>query len=190
MHHGLRSLVVVLLFVGLTSVPRAEQAKGQARPAAPAGPMLVLDTSKGTVEIELFPNDAPKSVAHILELVKQSFYRGLRFHRVTPTLAQFGDPQTRNMTQRNAWGTGGSGKIVGAAEISKTRKHVRGTVALANSAGPASSDSQIYIMKAASPSLDGKYIIIGQVTKGMDVVDKIAETDLVKNLTLKPGGGH
>lgn len=194
MHHGLRPIVVVALLLGfgLTTAPRAEQAKGQARgPAAPAGPVLVMEMSKGgTVEIQLFPSEAPKSVEHVLDLVKHDFYRGLRFHRVTPTLAQVGDPGTRNMSLRNSWGTGGSGKPVGVAEISKTRKHVRGTVALANAAGPASSDSQFYIMKAASPSLDGKYTIIGQVTRGMDVVDKIVETDVVKTLTLKPGGGN
>lgn len=189
MTRSLRQLVVVALLVGLAlkTAPRAEQARGQARgPAAPAGPVLVMEMSKGgVVEIQLFQNDAPKSVAHILELVKRDFYRGLRFHRVTPTLVQVGDPQTRNMSLRNSWGTGGSGSIVGVAEVSKTRKHVRGTVALANAAGPASSDSQFYIMKSASPSLDGKYTIIGQVTKGMDVVDKIVETDVVKTLTVK-----
>lgn len=193
MSHGLRPLVVValLLGLGLASAPRAEQARGQAHAnAALAGPVLVMEMSKGgTVEIQLFPTDAPKSVEHVLDLVKHDFYRGLRFHRVTPTLVQVGDPQTRNMSLRNSWGTGGSGKIVGVAEISKTHKHVRGTVALANSGGPATSDSQIYIMKAASPSLDGKYIIIGQVTRGMDVVDKIIETDVVKTLTLKAGSG-
>jgi peptidylprolyl isomerase len=89
------------------------------------------------------------------------------------------------MTQLPAWGSGNSGVPIGVAEISPKYKHVRGTVALANVGDPKYSDSQIYIMKSASPSLDGKYTIIGQVTKGMDVVDKIEKTDQIKNVTIK-----
>jgi peptidylprolyl isomerase len=71
------------------------------------------------------------------------------------------------------------------AEISKRHLHVRGAVGLAYSGSAVNADSQLYIMKSPSPSLDGKYAIIGQVTKGMDVVDRVEETDLVKNMTVK-----
>jgi cyclophilin family peptidyl-prolyl cis-trans isomerase len=150
-----------------------------------AAPVIVVDTVKGAIEIELFPADAPKSVDHILALVRKGFYRGLRFHRVVSALAQFGDPLTRNMTYRDGWGTGGSGQPIGVAEISKRHLHVRGAVGLAYSGSAVNADSQLYIMKSASPSLDGKYAVIGQVTKGMDVVDKVEETDLVKNVSVK-----
>jgi peptidylprolyl isomerase len=156
-----------------------------AAPVAPAAPVILVDTVKGAFEIELFPADAPKSVDHILALVRKGFYRGLRFHRVVSALAQFGDPLTRNMTYRDGWGTGGSGQPIGVAEISKRHLHVRGAVGLAYSGSAVSADSQLYIMKSPSPSLDGKYAIVGQVTKGMDVVDRIEETDLVKNVTVK-----
>ena len=78
-----------------------------------------FETAKGTFEIETYPNEAPKTVEHILALVQRNFYNGLRIHRVVPGfVVQFGDPQTRDMTKRDSWGTGGSGKPIGVAEIS------------------------------------------------------------------------
>jgi len=156
----------------------------QAAPAA-APPGLLLDTVKGQIEIQLFQTDAPKSVAHILGLAKRNFYRGFRVHRVTAGLVQFGDPATRNMTLIDSWGTGNSQTPIGVAEISKKRLHVRGAVGLAHSGDARYADSQIYIMKAASPGLDGKHAVIGQVTKGLAIVDKLVKTDLIKNVTPK-----
>ena len=157
-----------------------------ARQKEPAtGPQLVVETVKGTVEIRLFAADAPKSVAHVLALVKRGFYRGLRVHRVTPTLAQFGDPLTRDMSRKAAWGSGGSGNPIGLAEISKRHSHQRGTVALAHGGSPTMADSQLYIMKVASPGLDGKHTIVGQVTSGMAVVDKLAVPDIIKQISIK-----
>ncbi|HET9369945.1 MAG TPA: peptidylprolyl isomerase [Vicinamibacterales bacterium] len=157
--------------------------------AARAGnPILDFETQKGTFTIELYQADAPKSVAHILALVKKNFYRGQRFHRVEASLAQFGDPGTRDMSRIDYWGSGNSGAPIGVAENLKKYKHVRGTVAMANSGDARSSDSQLYIMKAASPSLDGKYIIVGRVTSGMAVVDKIVKTDRIVNVTIKAAG--
>ena len=154
-------------------------------PAAAAKTVVVFETERGTFEIEFFPADAPKSVAHLMDLFKQGFYRGLRFHRVTASLVQIGDPQTRNFRNEAGWGTGNSGSPIGVAEVSKTRKHVRGSVGLANTGDPKYADSQFYIMKVASPSLDGKYAIVGQVIKGMEVVDKLQRPDVLKNATIK-----
>jgi len=155
------------------------------RASAPGSQTLVIETAKGTIEVQLYSADVPKSVAHIVALANRGFYRSQRFHRVTPTLIQFGDPLSRNMTQQQAWGTGNSNNPINVAEILPKYKHVRGTVALANVGDPKLSDSQIYIMKASSPSLDGKYTIIGQVIKGMDVVDKIQKADVIRNATIK-----
>jgi len=172
-----RRLVLLLACVVLLPVVPA------ARQAAPA-PVAVFETAKGVFEIEFFPQDAPKSVAHLVGLVEKRFYRGQRIHRVTASLVQFGDPQTRDMTRRDYWGRGGSGNSIGVAEISK-RTHARGTVALAHSGNPAYADSQLFILKAAVPSYDGKYTIVGRVTRGMDVVDKLAVTDVLKQVTIK-----
>jgi cyclophilin family peptidyl-prolyl cis-trans isomerase len=157
------------------------------RPAAPvsANPVVVLETAKGTIEIELFRADAPKSVAHLLALIQKDFYRGFRFHRVTESLVQIGDPQSRNVRLEANWGQQSSGSPIGVVEIPKTRRHVRGSVGLAYSGGPQNADSQFYIMKSASPSLDGKYAVVGQVLKGMDVVDKIQKADVLKFAGLK-----
>jgi cyclophilin family peptidyl-prolyl cis-trans isomerase len=178
---------LVSLTIGIVAIVLVTSAShpAQTKPSAPADPILVLETVKGTIEIRLFRSEAPKSVDHLLELAKRSFYRGQRFHRVEQSLVQIGDPQSRDMSKEAYWGSGTSGQPIGVFERSKTRKHVRGTVALGHSGNPANADSQFYIMKMASPSLDAKYAIVGQVVTGMAVVDKIQKTDLVKNTAVK-----
>lgn len=183
-----RAVLPVLMFLALcgAAVPAAVPASAwQTKPAAPAAPVLVLETVKGTIEISFFPVEAPKSVEHIVRLVRNSHYRGQRFHRFEPSLVQFGDPRSRDMTLKDHWGSGGSGKVINAFEVSKKRQHVRGAVGLGHSGNPMAADSQLYIMKRASPSLDGKYAIVGQVTAGMAVVDKIEMADSIKNAYMK-----
>jgi cyclophilin family peptidyl-prolyl cis-trans isomerase len=167
------------MVLGASDVGRA-----QAKPAAAPLPVIVLDTAKGQIEIELWPAEAPKSVEQVLSLVKRNFYRGLRFSWVNSAVAQVGDPLTRDMTKKESWGTGGSGKPIGVEEFSK-RKFVRGSVGMAHRDGAKTSDSQIFICKVTNPALDGKYNMIGRVTRGMEVVDKIVLTDLLKNATAK-----
>jgi cyclophilin family peptidyl-prolyl cis-trans isomerase len=175
-----RTVVAGALLIGAWAQGAAVKA-----PAAP-DPILVFETAKGTIEIRLFKSEAPKSVDHLLELMKRSFYRGQRFHRVLPSLAQVGDPTSRDMSRKDYWGSSNSGNPIGVFELSKKRSHVRGAVGLAHSGGnPLSADSQIYIMKTASPGLDGKHAIVGQVISGMAVVDKIVVTDMIKNATVK-----
>ena len=92
-----------------------------------AGPIIVFETVKGSFEIETYPNEAPKTVEHILALVKRNFYNGLRIHRFEPGfVVQWGDPQTRDMTKKDLWGTGGSGKTIGVSEVSPKRPHQTG----------------------------------------------------------------
>jgi cyclophilin family peptidyl-prolyl cis-trans isomerase len=184
-----RRVLLSASIVCAAAIAVAPLAARQTKPAAASAPVMVIDTVKGTIEIALFPGDAPKSVDHIVALVRQGFYRGQRFHRVTASLAQFGDKKSRDMTLKDYWGTGGSGVPINAFEVSKTRKHVRGTVGLGHSGNPMAADSQLYIMKSASPTLDGKYAIVGQVTVGMTVVDKIQVEDSIKNVYLKGEGG-
>jgi len=162
----------------------------QARTTTPA-PVVVLTTVKGVIEIEMFPADAPKSVARIVDLAKHGFYRGTRFHWVQPGVAQVGDVQSRSMTKRNDWGRGGSGPLnrlmpIGVAEISK-RPFDRGIVGYAyqNGQKPTDADSQIFILKVANPALNGKYAAIGRVAKGMAVVDKIEVEDMIKDVAVK-----
>ncbi|MEN3338185.1 MAG: hypothetical protein V7647_1861 [Acidobacteriota bacterium] len=168
----------------LLSLPTA------ARQTSPgAGPVIVLETVKGNIEFETYPEEAPKTVAQIVGLVKRNFYNGLRFHRAEFSLIQVGDPTTRNMTMRDWWGRAGSGKPIGASEITKKRRHVRGAVAMAYPGTDArAADSQFYILTKPHPDFDGKYTVFGQVIKGMEVVDKIQVADILKRAFVKDAG--
>lgn len=162
-----------------------------ARQASPgAGPVIVLETAKGNIEFETYPEEAPKTVAQIVALVKRNFYNGLRFHRVEASLGlvQIGDPQTRNMLLRESWGRAASGKPIGAAEITRKRRHVRGAVAMAYPGTDAkSADSQFFIDLKPHPEWDGKYAVFGRVIKGMEVVDKIQVADVLRKASVKAG---
>jgi peptidylprolyl isomerase len=144
---------------------------GNARAADPEN-TLYMDVPKGRVVIELKPDLAPKTVAHIKELTRRGFYDGLTFHRVIEGfMAQTGDPKGD--------GTGGSGQNV-KAEFSQAH-FVRGTVGLARSNDPDSGDSQFFICFVPTPFLDGKYTIFGQVTQGMENIDAIKKGDQARN---------
>jgi peptidylprolyl isomerase len=133
---------------------------------------LILETSKGPVTIQMRPDLAPQHVSRIKELVREGFYDGIVFHRVIDGfMAQTGCP--------HGTGTGGSGKKL-KAEFSK-EKHVRGTVSMARAQSPDSGDSQFFICFADAPFLNGQYSVWGQVTEGMDNVDKIKRGEPVAN---------
>jgi peptidyl-prolyl cis-trans isomerase B (cyclophilin B) len=151
-----------------------------------AGPVVALETDKGVIEIQTFPEDAPKTVANFVALVKKNFYRGQRFHRVEKgLLIQIGDPQSRSMLNIDYWGRGNSGTPIGVAEISKTRRNVRGAVALAHTGSAADATSQFYILLRDSPSLNGKFAVFGQVINGLDVAAKIERADRLKNASMR-----
>jgi cyclophilin family peptidyl-prolyl cis-trans isomerase len=125
-----------------------------------------LHTNHGLVEIELFPNEAPKTVDNFTKLARDGFYDGLTFHRVIPDfMIQGGDPT----------GTGSGGPGYSFEDEFNEHKVVRGALAMAN-AGPNTNGSQFFIVTAEEASwLDGKHTVFGQVTSGMDAVDKISE---------------
>ena len=152
-----------------------------------ASPILVVETAKGTIEIETYPDEAPKTVEHIVALAERRFYNGLRVHRVVPGfVVQFGDPLTRDMTRRGIWGSGGSGTPIGVSEVSPTRKHRLGAVAVAHPGDPSLADSQIYIAFGPQPELDPDFTVFGQVVSGMDVAEELAVTDVIRRVTVKP----
>jgi len=176
---ALSTVMALLVLTGLA----AQRATTPAASAA-GGPVMAIETPKGAIEIRLFQADAPKSVAHIIGLANKNFYRGQRIHRVEASLVQFGDPTSRDVSKRDWWGRTSSGDPIGVAEFNK-HLHVRGAVALANTGNAKYADCQLYIMKVASPSLDGKYVVVGQVIKGMDVVDKLQVADLLKTVMIR-----
>jgi len=151
-----------------------------------AGPVIVVETVKGIFEFETYPNEAPKTVARIVELVNKRFYNGQRVHRVVPDFVmQLGDPATRDMTREPEWGRGGSGAPVGVAEITKSRTHVRGAVAMAHAGDATKADSQWYVTLSPQARLDGKYTVFGKVISGMDVVQKLEVTDRIVRVTVR-----
>src|SRR2546429_9207483 len=129
-----------------------------------------LHTNHGAVAIELFDEDAPKTVDNFLKLARDGFYNGVIFHRVIPDfMIQGGDPT----------GTGSGGPGYQFEDEFNDRKVERGALAMAN-AGPNTNGSQFFIVTTeAAPWLDGKHTVFGRVTSGMDVVDAISavETD-------------
>lgn len=169
-----------------TAKPAQKAPPAAAQPTPAAGPVIVLETEKGTIEIETYPKEAPKTVAHIIDLVNKRFYNGQRVHRVAPNFViQLGDPQSRDMTKKELWGTGNSGSAIGVAEFSKTLKHVPGIVSMAHGGDPTKADSQFFIVTGPASHLDGKHQIFGKVIVGMDVVRKIAVGDRIIRATVK-----
>jgi cyclophilin family peptidyl-prolyl cis-trans isomerase len=138
-----------------------------------------LHTTAGEIDIRFFPDVAPNHVKNFIDLAQKGFYNGTKFHRVIPGfMIQGGDPNTISGNPAT-WGTGGSGKYVNAEF--NTVKHKRGIVSMARSSDPNSASSQFFIMVADYPSLDGQYSVFGQVTKGMDVADKIVSAQTGPN---------
>lgn len=168
-------LIAVTLALAVTGFG-AKAKKSKTTPSKGKTPMMIIETAHGTIEAELYPEDAPKTVARIKELANKKFYDGLTFHRVIPGfVAQGGDPVGN--------GTGGSGQKL-KAEFNK-RKHVEGTLAMARAADPDSADSQFYICLGAHPHLDNNYTVFGQVTKGMDAVKKLKVGDKMTKVEVK-----
>ena len=174
-------MCAAVLCGGRTSWAQSSPATGGAAAApAKAAPTarasldntIYLDLKYGRVVIQLHPELAPKTVARFKQLVGQHFYDGLKFHRVIDGfMAQTGDPKGD--------GTGGSGQNI-VAEFN-AGLHVRGAVSMARAADVNSADSQFFIVTADSQFLDGKYTYFGEVTSGMEFVDKIRKGDQAQN---------
>ncbi len=128
-----------------------------------------ITTNKGAIEI-MFATNTPVTVENFAKLAASGFYNGTRFHRVIPDfMIQGGDPLSKDVANKNSWGTGGPGYTF-KDEVSPTDVFSKGVIAMANS-GPATNGSQFFIVTAAAgtPWLAGKHTIFGHVTKGMDV---------------------
>jgi len=130
-------------------------------------PVVVLETSEGNIELELYPTVAPKHVENFLGLVRRGFYDSLIFHRVIDGfMIQTGDPDGN--------GSGGADKTV-PAEFNDSLHHA-GTLGMARNSDPNSASSQFYICLAPTPHLDHKYTVFGKTIAGFDVVQKIGKT--------------
>ncbi len=137
--------------------------------------MITIEMENGKkIKIELYPEEAPVTVANFEKLVKENFYDGLIFHRVIwGFMIQGGDPK--------GTGTGGSKETIKgeflANGVPNRIKHVRGVISMARTMDPNSASSQFFIMHKDAPHLDGQYAAFGKVVEGIEVVDEIASVE-------------
>jgi peptidyl-prolyl cis-trans isomerase B (cyclophilin B) len=136
---------------------------------------VTMETTKGTLEIELYPAHAPQTVNNFVFLASQGFYDGVSFHRVIKDFViQGGDP--------SGTGAGGPGYKFRDETMGNPLTHVRGVLSMAN-AGPNTNGSQFFIVYKPQPHLDGKHTVFGKVTSGMDVADRIVQGDKMIKVT-------
>ena len=143
---------------------------------APAkAPKAIIKTKFGDMEIQFFPDKAPKHVENFVTLAKSGFYNGTIFHRVIPGfMIQGGDPNTKDPNKPETYGMGGPSHRL-KAEFNDT-PHRRGIVSMARTNDPNSAGSQFFVVVKDSNFLDGQYTVFGEVFRGMEIVDKIVAT--------------
>ena len=137
---------------------------------------VTMETSQGEIELELYPQYAPKTVNNFVFLIREGYYDGVTFHRVIKNFViQGGDP--------TGTGSGGPGYQFEDEFRGNPLKHETGSISMAN-AGPGTNGSQFFITHSPQPHLDGHHTVFGKVVKGQDVVDAIAQGDLMKKVTV------
>ncbi len=166
-------LIVMLMCLLVISCGKKEEEKVSNTDNKESNLQVVMDIKDyGEIEAELYADVAPITVENFKNLVESGFYDGLTFHRIIKGfMIQGGDPKGD--------GTGGSPKTIKGEfksnGVENDLKHTRGVISMARSSNKDSASSQFFIVQEDSPHLDGDYAAFGKVTKGMDVVDKIAE---------------
>ena len=138
---------------------------------------VTITTAKGDIKMNLRGDLMPLTTANFIKLAGSGFYNGLTFHRVENWVVQGGDP--------NGNGMGGPGYSI-KLETNANMKNVRGAVAMARGQDPDSAGSQFYILRKDASWLDGQYAVFGNVTSGMDIVDKMAIGDVMTSVTVAP----
>jgi peptidyl-prolyl cis-trans isomerase B (cyclophilin B) len=173
---SIQLLCAFSLFAAVVAA-RAEDANTNAAPApvAAVNEVAVIKTTEGTMVLEFYPDVAPKHVANFKKLARQGFYDGQCFHRVIKGfMIQGGDPNTKDDAKKDSWGQGGPGYTINAEFNAK--HHARGILSMARTPDPNSAGSQFFICHGDCGQLDHQYTVFGNLIKGLDVLDKIAET--------------
>lgn len=136
-----------------------------------------LETSRGDIELELYPENAPITVNNFVFLINESFYDGVTFHRVIDNfMVQGGDP--------TGTGMGGPGYRFEDELVGNPLKHGTKVISMAN-AGPNTNGSQFFITHLPQPHLDGKHTVFGKVTQGVDIVDAIRQGDVINKASVQ-----
>lgn len=139
-------------------------------------PIVVIETTKGNIEVELYMDECPITAGNFKKLTEEGFYDGLTFHRIMETfMIQGGDP--------NGDGSGGPGYSIAEEKSALALTHHYGAISMANSGSPDTAGSQFFIVTAQGgrTDLDGSYAVFGKVTSGMDVVMEIAKVSVTDN---------
>ena len=145
-----------------------------------------IETSKGTIEVELFQSDAPKTVKNFVGLAEEGYFNGVTFHRVAKGFViQGGDPTGTGTGGKSVYGKDFEDELDPSTQ-SYQQGYLRGTLAMANR-GPNTNTSQFFIMLRDVPGMPKNYTIFGKVVKGLDVVDSIAAVEIKP--TMGPGDG-
>ncbi len=178
---------------GMTLIPllvMGLQASSWLKPYEPSGPVIRVEIQgRGTFEITTDPSLSPKTVAHILRLTRTGFYDKQRVHRVEYWVTQWGAPASRNKPlDSDAVGDGGSGTQL-PFEMSDV-DFVRGVVGVASNGLQMGGDSQLFIIKQDRLYLWHSYAVVGKVTKGMEVVDKIIRGDRISKMAIVGARGR
>ncbi len=143
----------------------------------------LMETTRGSIELELYADEAPNTVANFEKLANSGFYDGTKFHRVIPNfMVQGGDPYSK--TGKGRVGTGGPGYMIKCETATNVHKHVAGTLSMAH-AGKDTGGSQFFICHSPQRHLDGVHTVFGQVTKGMDAVNAIRQDDELTSVRVK-----
>jgi peptidyl-prolyl cis-trans isomerase B (cyclophilin B) len=136
-----------------------------------------LDTDRGEIQLELFPEHAPATVNNFVFLARESFYDGTTFHRVIDNfMIQGGDP--------TGSGRGGPGYRFEDEFDNNPLRHEKGVISMAN-AGPGTNGSQFFITHGPTPHLDGKHTVFGKVIAGQDVVDTVEQGDQIRQIRIE-----
>lgn len=171
------ALTLFLNSCGKTDTMTADRAQAE---------IVVMETSMGTIEIEMYRNDAPRTVDNFVKLAEQKYFDGITFHRVAKGFViQGGDPTGTGSGGKSIYGKEFEDELNPAAPSFKTG-YVRGTVAMANR-GPNTNTSQFFIMLQDAPRLPKAYTIFGRVVTGMDVVDRIGAVEIVPQMGATDG---
>jgi peptidylprolyl isomerase len=177
------STAFILLFTGCSSSEsRADEVSGDVvkeEVLQNKNPVAVFETTKGTFKLELFVDKSPITAGNFKDLVESGFYDNTKFHRIIKDfMIQGGDPNSKDDTKQNLWGTGGSGSVI-EDEFIEGLSNVRGSISMANS-GPNSGSSQFFINVKDNTFLDwdkgnpsSKHPVFGEIVEGMDIIDSI-----------------
>jgi peptidyl-prolyl cis-trans isomerase B (cyclophilin B) len=176
--------IFAAVLLGLLSgwpVVGAEEKKEEKSSVNSSNEVAVIKTTEGEMVVQFWTNAAPKTIENFKKLAREGFYDGTIFHRIIKGfMIQGGDPNSKDPAKESSYGEGGPGYKI-KAEFNDF-PHVRGVISMARENDPDSAGSQFFICLASIPRLDHKYTTFGKLIKGDDVLAKIGDTPVTRNI--------